>query len=43
MDQLQRLRRGGHQPALLLITSDEQPIAPIGGMPAFAIRIADTQ
>src|SRR5713226_3969193 len=43
VDQLQRLRRGGHQPALLLITSDEQPIAPIGGMPAFAIRIADTE
>lgn len=42
-DQLQRLRRGGHQPALLLITSAEQPLAPVGGMPAYAIRIQDTQ
>jgi uncharacterized protein (DUF58 family) len=43
VDQLQRLRRGGHQPALLLITSDEQPLAPVGGMPAYAIRVEDTQ
>ena len=43
MDQLQRLRRGGHQPALLLITSAEQPVAAVGGMPAYAIRIEDTQ
>ncbi|MCA1646373.1 MAG: DUF58 domain-containing protein [Chloroflexi bacterium] len=43
VDQLHRLRRGGHQPALLLITSDEEPLAPLGGMPAYAIRIADTR
>jgi hypothetical protein len=43
VDQLQRLRRGGHQPALLLITSDEQPLAPVGGIPAYAIRVEDTQ
>ncbi len=43
MDQLQRLRRGGHQPALLLISAAEQPLAAVGGMPAYAIRIQDTQ
>jgi uncharacterized protein (DUF58 family) len=43
VDQLQRLRRGGHRPALLLISSAEQPLAPIGGLPAYAIRIQDTQ
>jgi len=39
---LQRLRRGGHQPALLLITSAEHPLAPLDGLPAYAIRIEDT-
>ncbi len=43
VDRLQRLRRGGHQPALLLVTSDEQPLAPVGGMPAYAIRVEDTR
>ncbi|MGI9147149.1 MAG: DUF58 domain-containing protein [Chloroflexota bacterium] len=40
---LQRLRRSGHQPAILLITSAEQPFAPLNGLPAYAIRIEDTQ
>src|SRR5438105_6790335 len=43
MDRLHRLQRGGHQPAVLLITSAEQPLAPVGGMPAYAIRIEDTR
>jgi uncharacterized protein (DUF58 family) len=43
VQQLLRLKRGGHQPALLLITEDEQPLAPLDGLPAFAIRIADTR
>jgi uncharacterized protein (DUF58 family) len=43
IDRLQRLRRGGHQPALLLITSDEQPLARLGGLPAYAIRVEDTR
>jgi uncharacterized protein (DUF58 family) len=41
--QLQRLRRAGHQPAMLLITSAEQPLAPLNGLPAYAIRVEDTQ
>jgi hypothetical protein len=40
---LQRLKRGGHQPVLLLITSDEEPVAPLDGLPAYAIRIEDTR
>jgi uncharacterized protein (DUF58 family) len=43
VDQLQRLRRAGHQPAMLLITSVEQPLAPLNGLPAYAIRVEDTQ
>ena len=43
IEQLQRLRRAGHQPVLLLITSAEQPLAPLDGLPAYAIRIEDTQ
>jgi len=43
LHQLQRLKRGGHQPALLLITSSEQPLAPLDGLAAYAIRIEDTQ
>jgi uncharacterized protein (DUF58 family) len=40
---LARLRRGGHQPALLLITSSEEPMAPFDGIAAYAIRVEDTQ
>jgi uncharacterized protein (DUF58 family) len=43
LQQLQRLRRGGHQPAMLLITAAEQPLAPLNGLPAYAIRVEDTQ
>jgi uncharacterized protein (DUF58 family) len=43
INQLQRLKRGGHRPALLLITSAEHPLAPLDGLPAYAIRIEDTQ
>ena len=41
--QLRRLRRGGHQPILLLISAAEQPLAPLDGLPAYAIRIEDTR
>jgi uncharacterized protein (DUF58 family) len=41
--QLQRLKRAGHRPVLLLITSDEHPLAPLDGLPAYAIRIEDTR
>jgi hypothetical protein len=41
--QLQRLRRAGHQPAILLITSAEEPVAPLNGLLAYAIRVEDTQ
>jgi uncharacterized protein (DUF58 family) len=40
---LLQLRRAGHQPVLLLITSDEQPMAPLAGLPAYAIRVEDTR
>jgi uncharacterized protein (DUF58 family) len=43
LHQLQRLKRGGHQPAMLLITSSEQPLAPLDGLAAYAIRIEDTR
>jgi uncharacterized protein (DUF58 family) len=43
IEQLQRLRRRGHRPAMLLITSAEQPLLPLDGLPAYAIRIEDTQ
>ncbi|HLZ26005.1 MAG TPA: DUF58 domain-containing protein [Chloroflexota bacterium] len=43
VNQLQRLRRAGHQPAMLLITSAEEPLAPLNGLPAYAIRVEDTQ
>lgn len=43
IDQLRRLKRGGHQPVLLLITSDEQPLAVLHGVPAYAIRVEDTR
>jgi uncharacterized protein (DUF58 family) len=41
--QLQQLKRGGHTPVLLLITSAEQALAPLDGMTAYAIRIEDTR
>jgi len=41
--QLQQLKRGGHRPVLLLVTADEEPVAPLDGMPAYAIRIEDTR
>ncbi|HEX8968021.1 MAG TPA: DUF58 domain-containing protein, partial [Chloroflexota bacterium] len=40
---LQHLKRAGHRPVLLLITAAEQPLAPLEGLPAYAIRIEDTQ
>jgi uncharacterized protein (DUF58 family) len=43
IQQLLQLRRGGHQPVLLMITSDEEPLAPLEGLPAYAIRIEDTR
>jgi uncharacterized protein (DUF58 family) len=43
IQQLLQLKRGGHQPVLLLITSAEQPLAPLAGMTAYAIRIEDTR
>jgi uncharacterized protein (DUF58 family) len=42
IQQLLQLRRAGHQPMLLLITDDEEPLAPLEGLPAFAIRVQDT-
>jgi len=41
--QLQQLKRAGHTPVLLLITADEEPVAPLNGLPAYAIRIEDTR
>jgi uncharacterized protein (DUF58 family) len=41
--QLQRLRRSGHRPVLLLITSSEHPVAALDGLPAYAIRVEDTR
>jgi uncharacterized protein (DUF58 family) len=41
--QLRALKRGGHQPVLLLLTESEQPVAALDGLPAFAIRIEDTR
>ena len=43
VSQLSQLKRGGHRPVLLLITSDEAPVARLDGMPAYAIRIEDTR
>jgi uncharacterized protein (DUF58 family) len=43
IQRLQMLKRAGHRPVLLLITADEQPLAPLDGLSAFAIRIQDTQ
>jgi uncharacterized protein (DUF58 family) len=40
---LRLLKRAGHQPVLLLITADERPFAPLGGLAAYAIRIEDTR
>jgi uncharacterized protein (DUF58 family) len=42
LDQLHALRLRGHHPALLLITSAEQPVAPLDGLPAYAIHVEDT-
>ncbi|MBV9577417.1 MAG: DUF58 domain-containing protein [Chloroflexi bacterium] len=42
-NQLQQLKRAGHRPVLLLITADEEPVAPLDGLPAYAIRIEDTR
>jgi uncharacterized protein (DUF58 family) len=43
INRLQQLTRSGQIPVLLLITAAEQPVAPLDGMAAFAIRIEDTQ
>jgi uncharacterized protein (DUF58 family) len=43
LHQLQQLRRKGHQPILLLVTSEEQPLAQLDGLPAYAIRVQDTR
>lgn len=42
-NQLARLKRGGHHPVMLLISSSERPLAPLDGLPAYAIRIEDTR
>jgi uncharacterized protein (DUF58 family) len=41
--ELQALKRGGHRPVLLLITSADEPLAPLDGLPAYAIRVEDTR
>jgi uncharacterized protein (DUF58 family) len=41
--QLRMLKRGGHRPILLLITSADAPSAALDGLPAYAIRIEDTR
>jgi uncharacterized protein (DUF58 family) len=41
--QSRRLQSAGHRPTVLLITSEDQPLARLGGLPAYAIRVADTQ
>ena len=43
LQQLQQLRRKGHQPVLLLVSSEEQPLAQLDGLPAYAIRVQDTR
>jgi hypothetical protein len=43
INQLRQLKRAGHQPVLLLITTDEAPVAPLNGLPAYAIRVEDTR
>lgn len=43
IDSLRQLQRKGHRPVLLLITAEEQPLATLDGLPAFAIRIEDTR
>lgn len=43
VNQLNQLKRGGHRPVLLLITSDEAPVARLDGLAAFAIRVEDTR
>jgi uncharacterized protein (DUF58 family) len=41
--QLRRLHSAGHRPAVLLISSEDQPLARLDGLPAYAIRVEDTQ
>lgn len=41
--QLRRLQSSGHRPAVLLISSTDQPVARLDGLPAFAIRVEDTR
>jgi hypothetical protein len=43
INQLNQLKRGGHRPVLLLITSADEPVARLDGMLAYAIRIEDTR
>jgi uncharacterized protein (DUF58 family) len=43
VNQLRRLKRAGHRPVLLLVTAAEHPLAPLDGMPAYAIHIEDTR
>jgi hypothetical protein len=43
LHQLRLLRRRGHRPVLLLVTAEEQPLAALDGLPAYAIRIEDTR
>jgi uncharacterized protein (DUF58 family) len=40
---LRQLKRKGHQPVLLLVTTDEQPLAALDGLQAYAIRVEDTR
>ncbi|MBV9172606.1 MAG: DUF58 domain-containing protein [Chloroflexi bacterium] len=41
--QLRRLQSAGHRPSVLLISSDEHPLARLDGLPGYAIRVEDTQ
>jgi uncharacterized protein (DUF58 family) len=43
INRLRELKRGGHQPVMLLITTAEHPLAALDGLPAFSIRVEDTQ
>jgi uncharacterized protein (DUF58 family) len=43
LHRLHELKRAGHQPVLLLITAEEQPLLPLDGLPAYAVRVEDTR
>lgn len=41
--QLRRLRGAGHRPAVLLISTTDEPMARLDGLPAYAIHVEDTR